>query len=206
MTKQNLWKTTELMPLLKSRGINLSESQVYRLVTSTPERIPAKTFAVLCDVLDCTPNDLFEPFVEMRAAATAKTSASNQETRSHDVSDSSLPKTVSRPRKEEDPVRWPVPCVRCGQHHQTVARWPDGGVCGYCYQQAKRTCGVCACGHDRAAAILILVFGQQAENIARLTWDDISVTGGVDQRPTNGREQFPCSAAFCPCHGVSLSC
>lgn len=71
MTKQNLWKTTELMPLLKSRGINLSESQVYRLVTATPERIPARTFAALCDILDCTPNDLFEPFVEMRAAATA---------------------------------------------------------------------------------------------------------------------------------------
>ncbi|MDR6688347.1 integrase [Arthrobacter sp. 1088] len=29
---------------------------------------------------------------------------------------------------------------------------------------------------DRAAAILILVFGQQAENIARLTWEDVSVT------------------------------
>ncbi|MEW1986710.1 hypothetical protein [Pseudarthrobacter oxydans] len=29
---------------------------------------------------------------------------------------------------------------------------------------------------DRAAAILILVFGQQAENIARLTWNDVSIT------------------------------
>ncbi|UKA57010.1 Fis family transcriptional regulator [Arthrobacter sp. FW306-2-2C-D06B] len=29
---------------------------------------------------------------------------------------------------------------------------------------------------DRAAAILILVFGQQAENIARLTWDEVTVT------------------------------
>lgn len=29
MAKRNLWKTTELMPLLRSRGINLSESQVY---------------------------------------------------------------------------------------------------------------------------------------------------------------------------------
>jgi integrase len=55
---------------------------------------------------------------------------------------------VSRPRKAEDPIRWPVPCNRCGQHHQTVARWPDGGVCGYCYQQAKRTRGICACGHE----------------------------------------------------------
>ena len=55
---------------------------------------------------------------------------------------------MSRPRKAEDPIRWPVPCNRCGQHHQTVARWPDGGVCGYCYQQAKRTRGICACGHE----------------------------------------------------------
>jgi len=57
--------------LLQCRGINLSESQVYRLVTGTPERIPARTFAALCDILECTPNELFEPFVEMRAAATA---------------------------------------------------------------------------------------------------------------------------------------
>lgn len=52
MAKRNLWKTTELMPLLRSRGINLSESQVYRLVTATPERIPARTFAALCDILE----------------------------------------------------------------------------------------------------------------------------------------------------------
>lgn len=71
MAQRNLWKTTELMPLLKSRGINLSESQVYRLVTGTPERIPARTFAALCDILDCEPNDLFEIVVELRAAETA---------------------------------------------------------------------------------------------------------------------------------------
>ncbi len=71
MAQRGLWKTTELMPLLKSRGINLSESQVYRLVTGTPERIPARTFAALCDILDCEPNDLFEIVVELRAAATA---------------------------------------------------------------------------------------------------------------------------------------
>jgi DNA-binding Xre family transcriptional regulator len=71
MAQRNLWKSTELHALLESRGINLSESQVYRLVTGTPERIPARTFAALCDILDCAPGDLFEPFVEMRAAATA---------------------------------------------------------------------------------------------------------------------------------------
>lgn len=67
MAKRNLWKSTELMPLLQARGISLSESQVWRLVTGSPERIPARTFAALCDILECTPNDLFEPVVEMRA-------------------------------------------------------------------------------------------------------------------------------------------
>ncbi len=79
MADRNLWKTTELVPLLKSRGINLSEAQVYRLVTGTPERIPARTLAALCDILDCTPNDLFEPFVEMRAAATANAPKHSQD-------------------------------------------------------------------------------------------------------------------------------
>lgn len=55
---------------------------------------------------------------------------------------------MARPRKQSDPTRWPVPCGRCGEHHQIVANWPDGGVCGYCYQQAKRTRGTCACGHE----------------------------------------------------------
>jgi hypothetical protein len=45
MAQRNLWKSTELIPLLKSRSINLSESQVYRLVTGTPERLPARTFS-----------------------------------------------------------------------------------------------------------------------------------------------------------------
>lgn len=71
MAQRNLWKTTELIPLLKSRGINLSNDQVHRLVTQTPERVPARTFAALCDILDCSPNELFEPYLEMRAAATA---------------------------------------------------------------------------------------------------------------------------------------
>lgn len=58
-------------PPAQGTRINLSNAQVHRLVTVTPERIPARTFAALCDILECTPSDLFEPYVEMRAAATA---------------------------------------------------------------------------------------------------------------------------------------
>jgi hypothetical protein len=34
------------------------------------------------------------------------------------------------------------------EHYEIVANWPDGGICGYCYQQAKRTRGTCRCGHE----------------------------------------------------------
>lgn len=79
MAAHNLWKTTDLLPLLRSRGINLSPAQVRRLVTTTPERIPAHTFAALCDIFDCTPDDLFEPYLEMRAAKTAEAPRSPRE-------------------------------------------------------------------------------------------------------------------------------
>lgn len=55
---------------------------------------------------------------------------------------------MARPRQPSDPTRWPLPCARCGEHHQIAAHWPDGNVCRYCYQQAKRTRGTCCCGHD----------------------------------------------------------
>ncbi|MHA7156282.1 helix-turn-helix domain-containing protein [Arthrobacter sp. TMN-50] len=71
MATRNLWKAADLQPLLRSRGINLSDTQVYRLITGSPERLPARTFAALCDILECTPNDLFEPYVEIRTASTA---------------------------------------------------------------------------------------------------------------------------------------
>lgn len=72
MAAHNLWKSTELQPLLRSRGINLSEAQVYRLVTGEPQRIPSRTFAALCDIFGCSPGDLFEPYVELQAAKTAE--------------------------------------------------------------------------------------------------------------------------------------
>lgn len=55
---------------------------------------------------------------------------------------------MARPRKASDPDRWPLPCARCGEHHEVGATWPDGRVCRYCYQKAKRTRGTCPCGHE----------------------------------------------------------
>jgi DNA-binding Xre family transcriptional regulator len=62
MAERNLWKTTELAPLLADRGIHLSSTQIYRLVTATPERLSLPLLAALCDILACEPNDLIETF------------------------------------------------------------------------------------------------------------------------------------------------
>lgn len=55
---------------------------------------------------------------------------------------------MARPRKPSDPTAWPNPCVRCGGHYPIAAKWPDGPICGYCYQAAKRLRGTCGCGHE----------------------------------------------------------
>lgn len=61
MATRGLFSTTDLQPLLIERGVELSAAQVYRLVTSSPERLNMRVLAAVCDALDCTPNDLIEP-------------------------------------------------------------------------------------------------------------------------------------------------
>lgn len=64
MADRGLFQTTELVPLLAERGVVLSREQVYRLVVHAPERLNLHTLAALCDILDCSPGDLVEPYVE----------------------------------------------------------------------------------------------------------------------------------------------
>ncbi len=72
MAAQDMFQTSDLVPLLAERGINLSREQVFRLVTQPPQRLSMDTLAALCDILNCTPNDLIEIDVvntEVRKAA-----------------------------------------------------------------------------------------------------------------------------------------
>ena len=66
MAEQNMFATTDLVPLLAERGVALSAAQVYRLVTQTPERLSLRTLMALCDILACSPNDLIEPVATAR--------------------------------------------------------------------------------------------------------------------------------------------
>lgn len=58
MAGQGVYTATELIPLLRDRGIDLSASQIHRLVSGTPERLSLQVLSALCDILACTPADL----------------------------------------------------------------------------------------------------------------------------------------------------
>jgi len=73
MAARGLWSTTDLAPLLAERGIELSATQVYRLVVQTPERLSLRTLMALCDALECTSTDLIEPVAEPVPARRRKT-------------------------------------------------------------------------------------------------------------------------------------
>ena len=60
MANRGMFQTTELVPLLAERGIQLSREQVFRLVTQPPQRLSMDTLAALCDILDCGVADLIE--------------------------------------------------------------------------------------------------------------------------------------------------
>lgn len=61
MAARGMFATSELQPMLASRGVTLSREQIYRLVAKVPERLNLTTLAALCDILECTPADLIEP-------------------------------------------------------------------------------------------------------------------------------------------------
>ncbi|MDI3408939.1 helix-turn-helix domain-containing protein [Streptomyces cavernicola] len=61
MATQGMFSTTDLRPKLAERGIDLSPSQVYRLVTERPERLSLKTLMALLDILGCSMDHLIEP-------------------------------------------------------------------------------------------------------------------------------------------------
>ncbi len=60
MAERGMFQTSELVAPLAERGITLSREQVFRLVTQPPQRLSMDVLAALCDILDCTPNDLIE--------------------------------------------------------------------------------------------------------------------------------------------------
>lgn len=53
MAARGMHNSTDLIPLLAERGIQLSRPQVYRVVHQRPERVSLQMIAALCDILGC---------------------------------------------------------------------------------------------------------------------------------------------------------
>jgi DNA-binding Xre family transcriptional regulator len=75
MASRELFQTTDLIAPLAQRSIDLSSSQVYRLVTERPERLSLKILMALLDILDCTMDDLIEPVTDAATAMPRKKAA-----------------------------------------------------------------------------------------------------------------------------------
>ncbi|MBF6216295.1 helix-turn-helix transcriptional regulator [Nocardia puris] len=75
MADRGMFSTTKLRPLLRERGIDLSDSQIYRLVTERPERLSLKVLMALLDILGCRMDDLIEP---VAATASQRRTASGE--------------------------------------------------------------------------------------------------------------------------------
>lgn len=58
MAEHGMFRVNDLMPHLADRGIDLSSSQVHRLVSGTPERLSLTVLAALCDIFTIGPGDL----------------------------------------------------------------------------------------------------------------------------------------------------
>ncbi|MFC4517773.1 MULTISPECIES: helix-turn-helix domain-containing protein [Streptomyces] len=89
MAAHDMFTTTALVPLLRDRGIELSASQVHRLVSGTPERLSLQVMAALCDIFACTPADL---------VTTTAVNAGVRKTASDDAPAPSTAVTKLRPR------------------------------------------------------------------------------------------------------------
>jgi DNA-binding Xre family transcriptional regulator len=83
MARHGMHNSTDLTPLLRERGIDLSPSQVYRVVTQRPERVSLKLIAALCDIFNCGPEDLVT--VTAADAKKARKVASNVVTMSNAI-------------------------------------------------------------------------------------------------------------------------
>jgi DNA-binding Xre family transcriptional regulator len=71
MAEHGMFATTDLIPHLAERGIELSAVQIYRLVAQTPERLNLQVLVALCDVLGCSPADLIEVVEQKQAKKVA---------------------------------------------------------------------------------------------------------------------------------------
>ena len=64
MAARGLNNISDIMPLLIERGIDLSPSQLYRMLGQRPDRISLALLGAICDALECSVEDLCQFRIE----------------------------------------------------------------------------------------------------------------------------------------------
>lgn len=71
MAERGMFKTSDLVEPLHALGVDISRQMIHRVVTGAPQRVNLDLLAALCEILECTPNDLLERRVEQEQAPRA---------------------------------------------------------------------------------------------------------------------------------------
>ena len=143
MAEAGMFATTDLTPLLAERGVVLSAAQTYRLVTGTPERLSLRILMALCDILDCTPNDLIEPVTATKPHTKATGTSGQPAARSTGPAPQDGPRSAAT--NEHSVVR------QLRSAGAVEGRQPCWADCSACH--ARRNTGTCgSCGRE---AILV---------------------------------------------------
>jgi DNA-binding Xre family transcriptional regulator len=78
MAAHGMHNSTDLIPRLTERGIQLSRPQVYRVVHQRPERVSVQLLAALCDIFSCGIEDLITvTATDVRRKKTASSTATS---------------------------------------------------------------------------------------------------------------------------------
>ena len=124
-----MFATTDLIAPLAKRGIELSSSQVYRLVVERPERLSLKMLMALLDILDCTMDDLIEPVATVSAATTRKKAVGADSQRRRSAAQAgphpwirSIVNVVEQDRAIADPIGLITDLVAAAEPHLALDR------------------------------------------------------------------------------------
>ena len=92
---RGMFATSDLIGPLADRGINLSRSQVYRLVAEPPERVSLSMLLALVDILECQLTELAAPIERApnRAAPPRKRASSDGGRTDPKLPSSSIPRS-----------------------------------------------------------------------------------------------------------------
>lgn len=100
MRAAEVFSNEDLKRRLAGVGVDLSSSQVHRLVTETPERLNLTVLAALCQVLDTTPDDLIHTRdAQPKPARTASTGSGGNVV---DLTDQARPRRARIVRDNDD--------------------------------------------------------------------------------------------------------